>query len=100
MVCGCDPPRRLPQGTALLSHLAKAVAEADDLAGPLLRALFAAAMEPYLAHLRAWVFSPQLLSGLFCLTAPTGTAGGTHGGIDFMSSTSKVPPPSLTSCEQ
>ena len=46
-----------PQGPALLTYLQTELLEGDDRAKALLRELFLAAVQPYMQHVRSWMYS-------------------------------------------
>lgn len=57
-----------PKGPALLTHLHTELTDADSDFAPLLRELMLAAIQPYMQHVRSWLYStaavlPGLVSG-------------------------------------
>ncbi len=46
-----------PKGPALLSYLYSELQESDSRAAPLVRFLFLAAFQPYMQHMRSWMYS-------------------------------------------
>ena len=57
-----------PKGPALLTHLHNELTDADSDAAPLLRELMLAAIQPYMRHVRSWLYStaavsPEFVSG-------------------------------------
>ena len=63
-----------PKGPALLSYLYSELQESDSRAAPLVRFLFLAAFQPYMRHMRSWMYSTASVAPHF------GTAEGDPAG--------------------
>lgn len=73
---GCRWDREgFPKGPALLSYLFSKLQEADSRAAPLVRFLFLAAFQPYMQHMRCWMYSTASVAPHF------GTAEGDSVGV-------------------
>lgn len=64
-----------PKGPALLSYLYSELQESDSHAAPLVRFLFLAAFQPYMQHMRSWMYSTASVAPHF------GTAEGDSAGV-------------------
>jgi len=64
-----------PKGPALLSYLYSELQESDSHAAPLVRFLFLAAFQPYMQHMRSWMYSTASMAPHF------GTAEGDSAGV-------------------
>ncbi len=64
-----------PKGPALLSYLYSELQESDPRAAPLVRFLFLAAFQPYMQHMRSWMYSTASVAPHF------GTAEGDSAGV-------------------
>ena len=54
-----------PKGPALLSYLYSEMQESDSRAAPLVRFLFLAAFQPYMQHMRSWMYSTARVAAHF-----------------------------------
>ena len=58
-----------PQGPALLDYLYNELQESDSRAAPLVRFLFLSAFQPYVCHMRSWLYSTAAVTSSFAAAA-------------------------------
>lgn len=58
-----------PKGPALLTYLHAELAEAECHTAPLVRFLFVSAFQPYIRHIRSWMYSTAAVDVAFAATS-------------------------------